>query len=135
MREALRLLEETGLIRQEKNRGAHVRVIPLSEAADLYDVRAGLDATAGRLLAQRITPEQLRTLRDMTEAMKAVPPDAVDRFHELNLGFHDCIVTMTGNPVPKPVPPPDQVAGTVSPPQPAGAHGHTALCRGAQCHR
>lgn len=56
LREALRLLEETGLIRQEKNRGAHVRVIPLSEAADLYDVRAGLDATAGRLLAERITP-------------------------------------------------------------------------------
>lgn len=99
LREALRLLEETGLIRQEKNRGAHVRVIPLSEAADLYDVRAGLDAAAGRLLAERITPEQLRTLRDMTEAMKAVPPDAVDRFHELNLSFHDCIVTMTGNPV------------------------------------
>ena len=99
LREALRLLEETGLIRQEKNRGAHVRVIPLSEAADLYDVRAGLDATAGRLLAQRITPDQLRTLRAMTDAMKSVPPDAVDRFHELNLGFHDCIVNMTGNPV------------------------------------
>ncbi|MFY7905474.1 MAG: FCD domain-containing protein [Burkholderiaceae bacterium] len=99
LREALRLLEESGLIRQEKNRGAHVRVIPLSEAADLYDVRAGLDATAGRLLAQRITPDQLHTLRAMTDAMKSVPPDAVDRFHELNLGFHDCIVNMTGNPV------------------------------------
>lgn len=99
LREAFRLLEESGLIRQEKNRGAHVREIKLSEAADLYDVRAGLDATAGRLLAPRITPEQVRTLRDMTEAMRSVPPDAVDRFHELNLGFHDCIVSMAGNPV------------------------------------
>ena len=99
LREAFRLLEEGGLIRQEKNRGAHVREIRLSEAADLYDVRAGLDATAGRLLAGRISDEQLRTLREMTEAMKEVPPDAVDRFHELNLSFHDCIVGMTGNPV------------------------------------
>lgn len=99
LREAFRLLEEGGLIRQEKNRGAHVREIRLSEAADLYDVRAGLDATAGRLLAARISDEQLRTLREMTEAMKEVPPDAVDRFHELNLSFHDCIVGMTGNPV------------------------------------
>lgn len=99
LREAFRLLEEGGLIRQEKNRGAHVREIRLSEAADLYDVRAGLDATAGRLLAGRISDEQLRTLREMTEAMKEVPPDAVDRFHELNLSFHDCIVGMTGNAV------------------------------------
>ena len=99
LREALRTLEESGLIRQEKNRGAHVRKIALSEAADLYDVRAGLDAMAGRLLAERITDEQLHTLREMTAAMREVKADEVDRFHELNLCFHDCIVAMTGNPV------------------------------------
>jgi len=99
LREALRMLEESGLVRQEKNRGAHVRKIGLSEAADIYDVRAGLDAAAGRLLGARITPAQLRTLREMTEAMRAVRPDQIERFHELNLGFHDCIVAMTGNPV------------------------------------
>lgn len=99
LREALRLLEETGLIRQEKNRGAHVRKIALSEAADIYDVRAGLDAAAGRLLADAITPQQLKTLREMTSAMREVRADDVDRFHELNLSFHDCIVGMTGNTV------------------------------------
>jgi phosphonate utilization transcriptional regulator len=99
LREALRTLEESGLIRQEKNRGAHVRKIALTEAADLYDVRAGLDATAGRLLASRITAEQLQTLRQMTAAMREVQAHEIDRFHELNLGFHDCIVAMTGNPV------------------------------------
>jgi phosphonate utilization transcriptional regulator len=99
LREAMRMLEEAGLVRQEKNRGAHVRQIALAEAADIYDVRAGLDATAGRLLADRITPEQLQTLRAMTVAMRDVHPDDVDRFHELNLSFHDCIVSMTGNPI------------------------------------
>ena len=99
LREAFRSLEESGLIRQEKNRGAWVREIKLSEAADIYDVRAGLDACAGRLLAERIAPEQLRTLRDMTEAMRNVQPDEIGRFHELNLSFHDCIVSMSGNPV------------------------------------
>jgi phosphonate utilization transcriptional regulator len=97
LREAFRSLEESGLIRQEKNRGAWVREIRLSEAADIYDVRAGLDACAGRLLAERITPDQLRTLRDMTEAMRNVQADDVARFHELNLSFHDCIVAMSGN--------------------------------------
>jgi len=99
LREALRTLEESGLVRQEKNRGAHVRKIALTEAADLYDVRAGLDATAGRLLALRLTPEQLHTLRQMTDAMRDVKSADVDRFHELNLSFHDCIVAMTGNQV------------------------------------
>jgi len=99
LREALRTLEESGLVRQEKNRGAHVRKIALTEAADLYDVRAGLDATAGRLLALRLTPEQLHTLRQMTDAMREVKSVEVDRFHELNLSFHDCIVAMTGNQV------------------------------------
>lgn len=99
LREALRTLEESGLVRQEKNRGAHVRKIALTEAADLYDVRAGLDATAGRLLALRLTPEQLHTLRQMTDAMREVKSADIDRFHELNLSFHDCIVAMTGNQV------------------------------------
>ncbi len=99
LREALRTTEESGLIRQEKNRGAYVREIKLSEAANIYDVRAGLDATAGRLLAAHVTPEQLHTLRELTEAMKSIGQAEVDRFHELNLSFHDCIVNMAGNPV------------------------------------
>ena len=98
LREAYRMLEESGLIRQVKNRGAFVREIALAEAADIYDVRAGLDATAGRLLASRITPAQLATLRSMTERMQsAASTEDIDGFHVLNLHFHDQIVDMTGN--------------------------------------
>lgn len=98
LREAFRLLEESGLIRQEKNRGAYVRKIALEEAAEIYEVRAGLDATAGRLLAAIITPEQITSLRKLTEQMQQAAVDNdVDRFHPLNLSFHDQIVAMTGN--------------------------------------
>lgn len=98
LREAFRLLEESGLIRQEKNRGAFVREIALAEAAEIYDVRAGLDATAGRLLAPRITVEQLDSLRSLADRMQVAALDNdVDRFHALNLSFHDLIVVMTGN--------------------------------------
>lgn len=98
LREAFRLLEEAGLIRQEKNRGAFVREITLDEAADIYDVRAGLDATAGQLLANRITPIQIATLRGMTDRMQvAAATEDIDGFHVLNLDFHEQIVEMTGN--------------------------------------
>jgi phosphonate utilization transcriptional regulator len=97
LREAFRLLEESGLICQEKNRGAFVRVVELSEAAELYEVRAGLDATAGRLLAGRINAEQLGALRKLTDQMKSVDNKDVEQFHILNLDFHDQIVAMTGN--------------------------------------
>ena len=98
LREAFRTLAETGLIRQEKNRGAYVREIELAEAADIYDVRAGLDATAGRLLAGRITTAQLALLREFAAGMqRAATTNDVDAFHTLNLAFHDRIVEMTGN--------------------------------------
>lgn len=98
LREAFRTLEESGLIRQEKNRGAFVREIELAEAADIYEVRAGLDATAGRLLAERVTPEQLAVLREFAAGMqRAAGANDVDAFHALNLAFHDRIVEMTGN--------------------------------------
>jgi len=98
LREAFRTLEESGLIRQEKNRGAFVRTFELAEAADIYEVRAGLDATAGRLLAERITAAQIEVLRGLIVRMHtAAENDDVDAFHTLNLTFHDRIVEMTGN--------------------------------------
>jgi len=97
LREAFRLLEESGLIYQEKNRGAFVRVVELNEAAELYEVRAGLDATAGRLLAERINEGQLSALRTLTDQMKSVNNSDVEQFHILNLDFHDQIIAMAGN--------------------------------------
>ena len=63
VREAFRMLEEAGLVRQEKNRGVFVRSIPLDEAMEIFDLRAMMDESAGRRLAVAITPEQLRHVR------------------------------------------------------------------------
>lgn len=102
LREAFRMLEEAGLVRQEKNRGVFVRSIPLDEAVEIYDLRAMLEESAGRLLAQAITPEQLRALRSMVEQMERLVRDghdtsASDQYHRLNLGFHEALVDFVGN--------------------------------------
>lgn len=102
IREAFRILEEAGLVRLEKNRGVFVRSIPLDEAMEIYDLRAMVDEAAGRALAARITPEQLKELRTMIEQMERLVKDghntsASDPYHLLNLAFHDRLVEFVGN--------------------------------------
>jgi len=43
VREAFRALEESGLVRLEKNRGVFVARSSLAEANEIYEVRAALD--------------------------------------------------------------------------------------------
>src|SRR5512138_1902889 len=69
IREAFRMLEEAGLVRQEKNRGVFVRDIPVEEAMEIYDLRAVMDELAGRTLAASITPEQLKRARAVVDSM------------------------------------------------------------------
>ncbi len=98
VREALRALEQTGLVRVEKNRGVFVRQIALAEADDIYELRAVLDQLVGRRLAERITAEQTGALRALIEQMeKAAANDDVDAYHPLNLTFHDSLVEFAGN--------------------------------------
>jgi phosphonate utilization transcriptional regulator len=98
LREAFRALEEAGLVRLEKNRGVFIRDLSDEEAAELYDLRAGLDEMVGRRLAPRITDDQLSALDEMlTELETTSARDGVNRYFELNVAFHDRLVEMTGN--------------------------------------
>ena len=67
VREAFRALEQSGLVRTEKNRGVFVRQLSLQEADEIYEVRAALDGLIGRLAAQRIHPAELQRLRDIVK--------------------------------------------------------------------
>ena len=98
IREAFRALEEASLVRLEKNRGVYVREITEPEAHELYELRAVLDETAGRLLAPRITSDQLAELGDwLTRLAMAASRGDMAQYFPLNIGFHDRLVEMTGN--------------------------------------
>jgi DNA-binding GntR family transcriptional regulator len=98
IREAFRALEEAGLVRLEKNRGAYVREITEPETHELYELRATLDEMAGRLLAPRITTIELAELGDrLARLADAAARGDVGRYFPLNLAFHDRLVAMTGN--------------------------------------
>lgn len=98
VREAFRMLEEAGLVRNEKNRGVFVRDIPIDEAVEIFDLRAAMDELVGRQLAKNITPVQTKVLKGLVEAMeKSVKLKDARGYHLQNLHFHDQLVEMAGN--------------------------------------
>ena len=98
LREAFRMLEEAGLVRTEKNRGVFVRDIPIDEAVEIFDLRAAMDELVGRRLAERIAPVALKEIRSRVEAMEqSVRAKDAQRYHLLDLQFHDRLVELAGN--------------------------------------
>src|SRR5271165_3461613 len=98
IREALRALEESRLVRSEKNRGVFVREVSVAEADQIYDVREALDQLIGERVAERVTPAQLRSLHGVLAEMDAATVKRdVKTYHALNLKFHDMLVDFAGN--------------------------------------
>jgi len=98
VREAFRALEESGLVRLEKNRGVFVRELSVEEADEIYEVRAALDEWIGRRLAQTATAADIGELRAAVERMdRAAAKNDVDAYWPQNLDFHDLLVSLTRN--------------------------------------
>jgi len=94
IREALRQLETEGLIVTQPNRGPVVRTISAAEAEDLYQVRAVLEALAGKLFAMRAQDEAIDALSGAVDRLEAAVLSgessevrgAVDAFYDVLLG-------------------------------------------------
>ena len=98
VREAFRALEESGLVRLEKNRGVFVRQISLKEADEIYELRATLDEWAGRRVAQTADLAQISELRALVDRMdRAAAKGDIDTYYPVNLAFHDRLIEYTGN--------------------------------------
>ncbi|RME14328.1 MAG: GntR family transcriptional regulator [Alphaproteobacteria bacterium] len=95
IREALQRLEMQRLLIRE-GRSLIVASLDHNQLAELYVVRAELEALAGRLAAQHAAPEEVRVLREMVEADRALLNDpsalarANRRFHkQIHLASHN----------------------------------------------
>lgn len=98
VREAVRSLEQAGLVTVVPNRGVFVKRIALEDAVDLYDIRAGLARSAGRLIAQRITGKQLNAVEALHGEMQQAMEDGdTGTYYDMNLRFHDMLLEAAQN--------------------------------------
>ena len=98
VREAMRGLQQAGLVDIVANKGVVVRKIGYDEAVDLYDLRGSLFGFMCETMARRRSDGQCDVLRDKLRGMEAaIRADDKDLYYRLNIEFHAAIVEFCGN--------------------------------------
>ena len=98
VREAFQGLVESGLLRQERNRGVFVRTLSTKEVVDIYDVRASLDRLVGETVVRRVTGADIDGLLGLVARMDEASANwNTEVYYPLNLDFHGRILELSGN--------------------------------------
>jgi len=87
IREALTRLEQDGLVHHSEG-GLVVRVRSPQEILDIYETRVVLEATAGRVAAERRTDHDVRLLRFNCERSTDIPASNLAAMVQANGQFH-----------------------------------------------
>jgi DNA-binding GntR family transcriptional regulator len=98
VREALRQLQEAGLVEIKPRRGATVTVVGPADLIHMFEVMGGLEAMAGRLAARRLDEAHKRELLSCHEACRAAVTQGSDAYYYENERFHMAIYRASGNP-------------------------------------
>lgn len=98
LREAMRRLEQEGLIRSEPGKGARVVTGDVETLLAAYQLRAVIDGLAARLVAEGPDHTRTRELRHAIARQEAaVDPWDARRYSNGNVEFHERICRMTDN--------------------------------------
>jgi len=98
VREALRRLEQEGLLERRGRRGIHVAQLPASALSEMLYLQALLRGAAARLAAQKLTEGQLRELEELLRQMEAeAAVGAAETIYDLSRRFHQAIEAASGN--------------------------------------
>ncbi|MDQ4213517.1 GntR family transcriptional regulator [Microbacterium capsulatum] len=99
VREALRMLQQEGLVTEPATRGSVVASLDEDQVEDLFSVRNALEVLACSLAAQRATPADIDRLRDLVRRAKdAMARGSLPETHALNSEFHDEVTRIANNP-------------------------------------
>lgn len=98
VREAIRRLELEGLVTMIPRRGAEVAQITEKSMSDVLEVRRALDALCAELACDRITPEELESLKKACDHFEqCIATGDAKKIAQADVALHDIIVRATGN--------------------------------------
>lgn len=104
VRGALNMLAQEGLLEAGPKRGYKVRGFSVQEILDAYEVRASLEGTACRLLAERgLSAEEIRELRELLELgdqlleRGSFGSEDQEPWSEMNLRLHQILMSASKN--------------------------------------
>ena len=91
-------LESAGLVELKPRRGAFVRRVGLTDIVEMFETMAEIEASCGRFACTRMTEHGERTLSATLEACDAAAKTGdIDRYYDVNRGFHAAIYAASGN--------------------------------------
>jgi DNA-binding GntR family transcriptional regulator len=100
VREAMRQLENEGLITNLPNRGPIVVVLSEKAAAEIYEVRSALEGLAARLFARNASDEAMSEIKQCCDLLVATPKDApASEYLALKDQFYAILLKGAGNEV------------------------------------
>jgi len=98
VRAALQDLAADGLVKVERNRGAHVRKVTLDEAVEITEVRMVLEGLVAARAAARVTDAQASELDEIGLLMRrAVSAGEFRRYGDLDHRLHGLIRDIAGH--------------------------------------
>jgi DNA-binding GntR family transcriptional regulator len=98
LREALRQLEQEGLLSAGSRGRLSVRHLDAKEIRDIYSVRAALESLAARTLCELPDRQHvISTLRSAIDAMTAATKGTLEERIESDMEFHRTMCRLTGN--------------------------------------
>lgn len=98
VREALRELEQMGLVVSYPNRGSSVRTVEPRDADEMYTLRAHLESMAITLALPKLTDVDLDALDGLIDGMiEAGDNDDPDLLTQLDTRFHESILEHSGH--------------------------------------
>ena len=98
IREAIKKLEQEGLVTIEPRKGAYASQISVKDMVDILEVRQDMEGLAAHMAAYRMTPKQMKLLEEIAEAYnRAVEDGNMADMIKYDTDFHNLIVESCNN--------------------------------------